>query len=868
MPSRSSPSGRRPARRATILPMLAILLVALMGFLALAIDLGMAAVAKTQCQNAADAAALAGARALSGDATNNNNLTNAGIMARRAVGANMVLGSALNGNDTANVVVNFGAYSYDPANGTYSIKIPKGSSDPYSLCKVTITVPNSGTFFARVLGISSFATTATATAAHRPRDVALVLDFSGSMRFGSLTGIPYWGTRNNGTGTGSGSNNPESVYPKFGHYSAVSTAGLQNTSPVVIGNNQYTPANVTEANNYDDNRPPVVLDFYQHVPYTNPDVPAFNNTVNSSGPNPPADSSLDSDNCAGGDKFLHVNNTPSQAYAKTIADVNNGSLTKVDAFETNSATGGYNYYTGGTFKGYTQGPRYWGKTFFVWPPDPRWGGGSQAPDPTKLSTTDPQKDVYGNYICDWRQRFFGTNDNTKLFDTSGNFQTPTAGGYTINYNAILAWIKSSGPNPFPPRLHSGHIQYYSAIPTSISTSTFPPSNADQRFWKEYIDHCLGLEQTGSSSWSTVNTQVGYGDDFTWGTVQISAPPTTKYMKYADNPRRPRTRFWFGPMTMVDFMGNYNRNRFFWPGDCHEAPIYACKLAIQAALQNASLNHPNDYMSLVTFSVPRTSSSDGNGRFNSVRVPLGKNYPLMINALFFPLETLNADGTNNNSLISPYDAGNIDVPRAYGGTCYSMGLMLAYNQFQYTSTTDTALRRWISPSASVPEGVAGGEGRKGTQKIVILCTDGAPNQTADASLNSSGSVKYYAVRYDSSNLSRSEFPSCNGYADNDPTVTSQVYSIIDQMKADYSSARNPFRLYTIGFGPVFDASNPAQSAALTTLQNMQFHGNTQSSASTPLPAYQIVTGPDASMVNDLQAAITKIMEGSIEVVLLQ
>ena len=48
-------------RRGSILPFLAISLVALCGFAALSIDLGMIMVAKTQAQNAADAAAFAGA---------------------------------------------------------------------------------------------------------------------------------------------------------------------------------------------------------------------------------------------------------------------------------------------------------------------------------------------------------------------------------------------------------------------------------------------------------------------------------------------------------------------------------------------------------------------------------------------------------------------------------------------------------------------------------------------------------------------------------------------------------------------------------------------------------------------------------------
>ena len=50
--------GRPRHRRGIILPLVALAIVALVGFLALAIDLGMLAIAKTQVQQAADLAAL------------------------------------------------------------------------------------------------------------------------------------------------------------------------------------------------------------------------------------------------------------------------------------------------------------------------------------------------------------------------------------------------------------------------------------------------------------------------------------------------------------------------------------------------------------------------------------------------------------------------------------------------------------------------------------------------------------------------------------------------------------------------------------------------------------------------------------------
>ena len=52
----------RTTRRGTVLPILGVCLISLFGFVGLAVDLGMLAVARTQCQNAADVAALAGTR--------------------------------------------------------------------------------------------------------------------------------------------------------------------------------------------------------------------------------------------------------------------------------------------------------------------------------------------------------------------------------------------------------------------------------------------------------------------------------------------------------------------------------------------------------------------------------------------------------------------------------------------------------------------------------------------------------------------------------------------------------------------------------------------------------------------------------------
>jgi uncharacterized membrane protein len=208
-------------RRGSIMPFMVITLVSLAALVALAVDVGMIIVARTQCQNAADLAAMAGARTLNGDAASNNNYSQAIVNAVSSAEANTVLGQAIQRNQ---VLVQVGSYSYDAVAQKFYTAIPKAAEDNNSLVNTTVTFSGK-TGFARVLGINGFNVTSTATAAHRPRDVALVLDYSGSMRFSSLLGLPFYGARNK-------SNNPESVYPTFGAYSAVT---LQQTSPTTDG---------------------------------------------------------------------------------------------------------------------------------------------------------------------------------------------------------------------------------------------------------------------------------------------------------------------------------------------------------------------------------------------------------------------------------------------------------------------------------------------------------------------------------------------------------------------------------------------------------------------------------------------------------
>lgn len=830
-------------RRGAALVLLLMVIIPLLAFAALAIDLGLLAVARTQAQQAADSAAMSGARTLNGDSANNNNYSNVGPNVNAAGGRNSILSNPV---QNAQITTRIGRYTYNTAQERFEGQFPGPSTENWTMTDVQVTANvYQQLAFAKLFNMSGVNVKAQATAAHRPRDVAVILDFSGSMRFASLLATPTSGNRT--------SNNGDSVFPTFGHYSATSTADLQSTSFTM----PYAEPNVSTTTS--DNRPSVVADFYQDTTGT----AAFS----------PASASYAT--TPGGDNCLKTNKNSTSTYAATVGQIVNISSPTNGSKDATFESQGYKAFSMRTvFNRYTQGPNFWGKTFFIWPPDPSVGADSQSND--------------------WRKRYFvypGTttpmDDNSRLWDSSGNWRTPGSTTYGINYDAILAFIKNIGPNPFPSRLQSGRILYYDSIPNTINTASYPPTDMNQRFWKEYIDYCLGLVQTSSSAWTIVqgggssDGEGGYGVDYTWGTVKITAkssltasgsPATTPYMHYADNPKRPRLHFWFGPLSLVDFLGNYNlwnvvsptNSRFcWWPGTCHESPMYACKLGIRAGLNDIKTNHPNDLVSLAMFSMPRTSASDtSGGRFNRVRVGLGRDYDRMLEALWYPPSTIG----NANATVRPYDANNNEVPRAAGGTCYAMPLMLAYNQFSNSSSL-------LSYNPGQPAGDAGGNGRRGAQKLIIFETDGAPNTTASATFTNNGTYKsYYRIRYNSSNPSASEFPTgVSGYSDNASTVTTQINAICTQICAletaaspGYSSASKKVQIHCIGFGPQFDPNTAGFAAAKATLNQMQTIGNVTDG----MPSYKLIYGDEATMITNMQKAFTQILQNGIQVSLIR
>src|SRR2546421_10082121 len=101
---------KRHQRRGSVLPLVAFMTVGLIGLVALAIDLSMVAVARNQCQNAADAAAMAASRSLNGDLSANNNGSQAVTDGKTAAKANKVLGKYITDSQ---VDVQIGILNYD-----------------------------------------------------------------------------------------------------------------------------------------------------------------------------------------------------------------------------------------------------------------------------------------------------------------------------------------------------------------------------------------------------------------------------------------------------------------------------------------------------------------------------------------------------------------------------------------------------------------------------------------------------------------------------------------------------------------------------------------------------------------------------------
>ena len=162
-------------RSGVVVVLAALLLVVIFGMAAMAIDVGYMMLVKTQLQVAADAGALAGGNVL--------HLTRNEIMdiSEEYAIRNFAGGRSIKGEE---VKVEIGIW--DDKSATFS---PSGGLG--NAVRVTTFRSGEGLFFARVIGSDAFDTQASAIAMANPKDIAFVIDLSGSMNDDTE---PAWAT--------------------------------------------------------------------------------------------------------------------------------------------------------------------------------------------------------------------------------------------------------------------------------------------------------------------------------------------------------------------------------------------------------------------------------------------------------------------------------------------------------------------------------------------------------------------------------------------------------------------------------------------------------------------------------------------------
>jgi Flp pilus assembly protein TadG len=941
------------ARRGTIIAYLAVSIVVLIAFCALAIDLGMLMIARTQAQNAADAAAFAGARSLSGGA--DANTSGATTNGQAAANANLVLGKAV---PTANVAMTLGAYHYDYTTETFSPQFPPVATDNYNLAQATISLGNA-TVFGKVLGISSFNVAAVSIAAHRPRDTTIVLDFSGSMNNES----DLWNCESYQGAVQGTSNNTDPVYPQWGYYNTT-------FSPLALmlctSNSDLTGyCNITQSVG---GCGAMVNDYYQNArgasavqafgaATTWPSITAAAMPLQGLAAVTVASKTLSSTQPSGDAAQANFGQVIASAMSGSTAGTtamsvddlipNTGSGTTASPYDGRKVWGTSRF-------GYTVGPNYWGMTFYQWPPDPN-------NDWRQLYFKDSGGNAFSTAISN------GANptDNTALFASNGSFNSPT-GNYQINYAAILGWIRANcmqqtagDGKPFPPTLRSSNQVFYTSIPTDVPPGAYTWANRNSqitsspdpsvRFWKEYIDFVLGVWQDPTGNIQVPGTSTcSYGPDFTAGaassgqgvsisgpdsyvyfngsintavtvtaggsgygsapTVTFSAPPaggtratgtatisgghvtaitvanagsgyasaptitfssgsahatstlqTFTFLNPTDSPKRPRHRFWFGPMTMIQYMSDTG----ILPGVTTDISMLPAKLGIQGALTDIQNNHPNDLVSMLMFSRPHYSGEPVEaGQFTYPVNSLSRDYTGMINSLWFPPNGGSAD-------VTPWDANGLNTPHAHAdydaNTATSYGLMLAYNQFSSSPTLQSS-------------GQGGGFGRKGAQRLLILETDGMANQASTVPFvpsvtGGSNPVNnsYYNVGGNNATTSATD-PSTDAI-----NVATKICALTTDSSngPGFATPTKAVTIHCIAFGALFnqDANGAAGgNQAMALLQNLSALGGTGFPASvtdTGSPYfYKLCVGTLAQRQSKLQTAFTTIMDDGINIIMVK
>ncbi|QDU31042.1 von Willebrand factor type A domain protein [Anatilimnocola aggregata] len=166
---RSASRAAMHGRRGKIIVMTAFLMTTMMAMIAFSVDVGYMAVTRTEIQICTDAAALAGAAGLvDGSAA-------AVTQATSYLGKNKVGGQTLT---ASNATIVTGMWND-------TTKVFTAGGDTPNAIKINTSLSNTPLFFGKALNKQSFNTSAQSIATYQPRDIALVLDYSGSMAYDS-----------------------------------------------------------------------------------------------------------------------------------------------------------------------------------------------------------------------------------------------------------------------------------------------------------------------------------------------------------------------------------------------------------------------------------------------------------------------------------------------------------------------------------------------------------------------------------------------------------------------------------------------------------------------------------------------------------
>ena len=190
----SAASCRKARRRGAVLVLITIMIVAVVGFVALGVDVGYVAAVRTELKRSTDAGALAGAGAL----VEGHQVAISRV--HEFLRRNPVGGREIQADD---VQIELGHWNINNRSFLPSDELP-------SAIRVRVKHENQPLFFARVLGQDHFDLYDESIAMYQPRDIMLVLDCSASMNDDSeLRSIPKMGQTHV-------LNNLEQIYEELG----------------------------------------------------------------------------------------------------------------------------------------------------------------------------------------------------------------------------------------------------------------------------------------------------------------------------------------------------------------------------------------------------------------------------------------------------------------------------------------------------------------------------------------------------------------------------------------------------------------------------------------------------------------------------